>query len=225
MNHLAIKLLVRRILEDAVSRAARNVAGENLGFSLQGLGMLRLYLSPALRLHVWHSAFAFPGASPIHDHPWDFDSHVIAGRIKQRRLYTETGFSGWPDIMPVAGKASWAAADRREYEFSTIQCGPGTCVVTPPRRVTLVEGPEEVFEEGTGYGQAASEIHYSYPDEGTVTLVTRRFSRADVDHANVYWPLGQQFGSAEPRPATDKEVYAMCSFALESHFPMEEARR
>lgn len=66
------KLLVKAVLEHA----------QVYTWQLQGLGMLRLYLNKATRLHVWHSGFSVPGASTIHTHPWDFKSEVVAGSWK-----------------------------------------------------------------------------------------------------------------------------------------------
>ena len=62
-------LLVKTILE-----ASRH--GGISGWSLQGLGMFRLYLSHEKRLHVWDARFRTSDVSVIHTHPWHFTSEV-----------------------------------------------------------------------------------------------------------------------------------------------------
>ena len=74
------------------------------GWSLQGFGMLRLYLTKEIRLHVWDTAYQVPNVSLLHDHPWDFTSVVIAGCM-ENRLYSQG--HGTP------------------FEFATILCGTG----------------------------------------------------------------------------------------------------
>lgn len=60
-THALVRATVRSILERAT----------DLEWSLQGFGMLRHYLTPTVRLHVWASAFRVKNVSTIHDH-WDF---------------------------------------------------------------------------------------------------------------------------------------------------------
>lgn len=88
---MSTKLLVKAILEKA--RAYK--------WSIQGFGMLRLYLSAEVRLHVWDSRFRVPGVTDIHDHSWDFESEVAAGEVLQRRYL----------VVPnaVDGDYSWAS--------------------------------------------------------------------------------------------------------------------
>jgi hypothetical protein len=185
------ELLVKAILEHP----------DYYNWSLQGLGMLRLYLATDLRLHVWDSRFAFPGASPIHNHPWNFDSYVVKGTIRQERFHevTEGG---------------------EVFNYSTLQCGPGGCLVTEPQKIWLARGITEIYGPRQIYSQTANEIHWSQPDDGTVTLVHRIFNREDVDHANIYWPENEEWGSAEPRPATREEVREMCENAVRKGWPV-----
>jgi hypothetical protein len=190
MNHLITKQLVQKILE--------NPSGYN--WSLQGFGMLRLYLSLEVRLHVWDSRFRVPDVSLVHNHPWDFDSYIVAGVIQQRRFLKTEG------------------STHLEY---IIKAGPGGFLVTNGTPVKLQSLALERYEAGESYTQKADEIHESLPMPGTVTLVTRSFTKEDVDHACTYTCNGVPWVSAEPRPATEKEVHAITSFALERWFTMK----
>lgn len=164
-------------------------------WSIQGFGMLRLYLSNEVRLHVWHPDFAVKDVSTIHTHPWDFTSHIIAGSIKNV-IYSEEE----------CGEI---------FYRQKIQCGIGGGAVGESCKVILHEKSIEVLESGQSYEESAEDIHESFPAPGTVTIVERRF-RSDTEHANVYhdgiWV------SAEPRQATPEEVTAITQVALKRYF-------
>ena len=157
-------------------------------WSLQGFGMLRLYLTSEIRLHVWDNRFANKDASIIHDHPWDFNSFVLTGQIINHR-YKKT--------MRPDG----------DFKEAVIKCGPGGCLVST-NRCDLEKVRTETFGPGDDYIQLAEEIHSSHPDNGTITIVERQF-KADTEHAHVYYPTWEQWGSAEPRRATDREIEAI----------------
>jgi hypothetical protein len=184
---MTTKLLVKKLLESALSYQ----------WSLQGLGMLRLYLSDEVRLHVWDCNFAFPKASTMHTHPWHFKSLIVAGELKNMR---------------------WVEHEEGDlFNFATIKCGEGGCIVSKAERVRLAGGPMEYYREGDMYTQEAGEIHESFPTRGTVTLVTRIFT-ADRDHAQVFWEPGHMWGTAEPRAATPAEVEEITRYALQRWF-------
>lgn len=182
------KLLVKNILEHALSYK----------WSLQGLGMLRLYLSDAVRLHVWSTGHAAgPKVAKLHTHPWNFKSLVVAGGIEDIR-YVEIA-----NVAP-------------NYEYVTIKCGPGGDATCEKKPITLGWKDSTIIPEGKEYSRHRTDIHESRPQDGTVTLVTRTFVE-DKDHANVYFPLGMDWNhetSAEPRPATDLEVGDITGYAL-----------
>lgn len=89
-------------------------------WTLQGLGMLRLYLPGGCRLHVWDMEHARNvGASAIHTHPWDFTSWVIAGKIKNWRMIEVDGPPGYV------------------YGCRTVHCGKGLAENIPEKTVGL----------------------------------------------------------------------------------------
>ena len=180
-----------------VARAALEKP-HDLEWSLQGFGMLRVYLSDTDRLHVWDSRFRARGVSTIHTHPWNFESLVVAGVIANRRYY----------LAPrLEGGATHVA--------SMLKCGEGGGLVGIPWTVAVLPATPrpEVYPYGARYVQRAAEVHESNAADGTVTLVRRRFLE-DPDHATVAWPKGETWGSAEPRRATREEVEAITSSAL-----------
>lgn len=171
------------------------------GWSLQGMGMLRLYMSKEVRIHIWDSRFAVPDVSLLHTHPWDFVSFVVAGVVKNIR-YVEI------------------AQDRtggERYKRSLIKCGAGGGMRSEPELTELTAYPVERIDAGREYCQKAHEIHASYPLDGTVTVLERTF-KSDTEHAKVYWPVGKEWVSAEPRLATEQEVEAICHRSLACWF-------
>lgn len=182
------KLLVKNILEHASAYK----------WSLQGLGMLRLYLSDEVRLHVWDSRYAAgPKVAKLHTHPWNFTSFVVAGEV------TDVRYEEIKNVEP-------------NYEYVTIKCGPGGGATCEKKPIALRWSNTKVIPVGSDYATHRLAIHESRPLDGTVTLVKRTFV-ADKDHANVYFPLGMDWNhetSAEPRPATDLEVNDITGYAL-----------
>jgi hypothetical protein len=169
----------------------------NFDWTIQGFGMLRLYLSPTIRLHVWDTFESFPGVSTIHTHPWDFTSEVIVGRVTNHILTKVYASRMWPAT----------------HQEQLIRCGTGSCSVGQARDVHLAKMLPVTYVAGQSYVQKSHQIHESVPDRGTVTIVSRRF-KEDAEHAYVYFPLGAPWGSSEPRKATYDEIDRMCGKAL-----------
>ena len=195
MVHGAMRLMVKNILERAF----------DYSWTLQGLGMLRMRLSDEYRLHVWHLGYAFPGASPIHDHiQWGLESFIIAGKMRNIR-FTE--------IDPKDG-VSWR--DRR-FMHQKILAGEGGGPIEEPSPIWLRQQPTETYPAGTFYWQTNREIHWSIPEDGTVTIM-RKLPAEDGTSARVFWEWGTEWGTAEPRPATEEEIRGMTGTALSKWF-------
>jgi hypothetical protein len=163
---------------------------DHLDWSIQGLGMLRTYLTDDTRLHIWDGSAAVPEVSSLHTHPWDFRSQVICGRVvNQRYVERSLGHSN------------------NSYMRQMIKCGEGGGLYGEPGPVYLEPQPPEIVTAGCGYAQLATEVHESRPDSGTVTIIKRSVPEdGHPDFANVYWGADKQWVSAEPRPATPDEV-------------------
>lgn len=171
---------------------------ERKDWSLQGFGMLRCYLDDKriARLHVWSKEHAYEDVSLVHDHPWDFRSLIVSGHLMNVRF--------------LESRNGWGTED---YEFQTIQCGPGGCVKSAVQETSLFPRDPEHYEPGDSYEQRAEEIHASFPDDGCVSIITRKFHQ-NTENARVFWPAGRTWVSAEPRPATKDEIEAICAKAL-----------
>lgn len=183
-SFLAKKMLVKAILEHATV----------FNWSLQGFGMLRLHLSDEIRLNVWDRRYRVPNVSLIHNHPWNFESTVIAGSLHNVRYCSGT----------------------TPYSFGLIKPGPGGGLLQELGIVNLDNCFPEIYREGDSYTQYHDEIHISQPTDGTVTLNLR--TRVGEDTAHVYWPSGTDWVSAEPRKATDAEVNDITGAALRRWF-------
>jgi hypothetical protein len=179
-------LLVRKLLESPLT----------LDWSLQGFGMLRLYLSEEVRVHVWDSRFRIPNVSTIHDHPWDFKSVVLCGQLINLR-YAEDALPGLP---------------AEDYKKALIKCGAGACVVNNAQECKLRELTREHYLPGDSYTQVAEEVHDTQARDGTITIVTRSFRKSNRDYATLYFK--DQWVSAEPRKAKPAEIITIVGNAL-----------
>lgn len=196
MKDRVTKALVRHLLEHP----------DSIEWTLQGFGMLRCYLEPEVRLHVWDDRYKAPGVSELHTHPWNFHSLVVAGEVHNHRFVESDG----------SREGTHQAIPRKRQ---TIRCGEGGGLVGDPVDVILSEEPTETYCEGEGYTQLAEEIHRSVPANGTVTIIEREF-KPDTEHAYVYFQ--GEWGTAEPRLATPEEIEAILGNALETWFAEEE---
>lgn len=168
---------------------------ETFEWSLQGFGMFRLYLSKELRLHVWSPEHAYKDVDTVHTHPWDFESIVLQGSIRNRR-YVLNDDPNTP----------------QRWQQQKIVCGPCGGPAEDAKPVQLEVLKEITWNAGERYCQFANEIHESIPQAGTITLVRRTF-HADTEHAHVFFATGRSWRSAIPRPATRDEVLAMKNIA------------
>jgi len=178
MNHTAV--FVRHILENA----------RRFEWSLQGLGMLRLYLTPETRLHVWSRKHRVSGVTEIHDHPWGFTSHIVSGRIVNY-IYRE--FCG------------------TSYVKQKIECGPGGVATGKPETTDLHLLSGAGYGPGESYKQKAPEIHETIFSDGAVSLIEKV---GQGDYAHVFYLADKPFVSAEPRKATEQEVIEITRNAL-----------
>lgn len=163
---------------------------QDFPWTVQGFGMVRTYLDDAQRwrLNVWDDRLKVPNVSEIHDHPWDFRSWVLCGRLTNVRFLESQ------------------AADKGAVPFQHVEIvtgeggGPVMGVVT--RHLVAVR--PEGYEPGDTYTQRRQEIHVTKCERGTVTLNDR--GEPTPEHtARIYWAAGPWI-NAEPRAATHDEV-------------------
>jgi len=164
-------------------------------WSVQGFGMLRTYIGgdKRFRLNVWHSEFAVPNVSIIHNHPWNFRSWIMTGRFTNVRFQLGVG---------------------QPYQAMEIEPGDQGGATGMPSTCIMSEMPPEDYFPGDTYEQAWNEVHASFYKDGTVTLNDRTGGPTGRDaRAMVYWRDGD-WVDAKPRPATRDEVAFAASEAL-----------
>jgi len=188
MNDL--RALIRFILENPPAA----------GWSVQGFGMLRLYLGSdrVYRLHIWDDRLRVPEVTTIHDHPWDLESQVICGAIENTRFAVVDPSGVYP-----------------RFRQQKILCGENAHTISEPILVGLRSQSGERILPGQSYSQFRDEVHSTAYARGTVTLVRRTF-HADRDHARVFYPAGERWVDAAPREATVDEIQLGTKAALET---------
>ena len=162
-------------------------------WTLQGFGMLRMYLDESVRLHVWSHALSTPNVSAIHNHPWDFRSRVISGGIT--------------NVLYTAGPGD-------KFYKQNLICGEGGGLINEPTLIDLQEGHVRHIGPGEEYQMRAEFLHSSEPLDGTVSMIFREFHE-NTEEATVFYRSCDQWVSAEPRPATQNEILISTRKALE----------
>lgn len=189
--NLAVEALRHLVRNDVLAFPERRE------WSVQGFGMFRTYLTPDVRLHVWDPEYRVEDVSVIHDHPWHFESLIVSGSIENRRFRVAEG--------------------EPTHSRGRIMCGtkPVEHGAQDVTHVRLEQWCEGVFHVGDSYKMQADELHASIPSPGAVLIIRRTKADKDPDRALVYWPLGGEWVSAEPRPATAGIVRRITQRALD----------
>lgn len=191
MLHSSLKQLVKTILQSPPSE----------GWSIQGLGMLRLSLAGGFRLQIWHPSLRATGVSDVHSHPWSFRSTVLVGEITNRR------YTVMRDTIP------------QVFCRQEIKCGVGSGVTGemfgPVEKVGLLPWSIDEITEGHSYEQHADEIHRTTFSPGTVTLLERHMHKSMLKpSAAVFWAASETWVSAAPRTVFPYEVQHIFDAAL-----------
>ncbi len=190
------KVLVKKILENAI----------NYEWSIQGFGMLRLYLEDEIRLHIWDTRYKIKDVSIIHTHPWNFHSYVIAGILFNQ---------DWKEV---------SLDDPFHFGFWRQEIITGEQATATPQNKTILVGAIidkiKYYGEGDTYYQDMTIPHQTCYEDGTVTIIERD-SRLDNNFAYSYW--NEEFGpngwvSAAPRKATEAEILDIVENSLEKFF-------
>lgn len=149
---------------------------------VQGIGLLSLRLDEGRerRLHVWDPAKA-PEHPPVHDHPYDFTSTVVAGEL------TDTTWVEHPDGQGFRRERyRLDAEDDRAVD-----------------EVRLLATPR-VLRAGEAYARRAAELHDSRQVPGTVTVI--RCTWHEPTELSVCFRPGDPWVSAVSRLATPDEI-------------------
>jgi hypothetical protein len=181
MSH-PLRLAVTAILDNATAYE----------WSVQGFGMLRLYIRDIGRLHIWDSSLRYPDVSMVHNHSWDLRSTVVSGRLVNTRFWQHKAGA------PHQGKRLITGYQTRDVQDLGV--------------VLLRAQTPEIYIPGDVYHQRASEIHRTDAEDGTITLMERK--EDEQGQADVYWHAGTEWGTAKPRPATRDEIVEVSQRAL-----------
>ena len=158
---------------------------------MQDIGLLGLRLDDRreYRLHVWDPDSSV-GDPPVHDHPFDFTSTVVAGEMTNTR-YEE---------------------DPAGVEYHRTRYTPPT---EDLRRVDTVRlsGTPTTVSAGEYYSQLAHELHDSRQVPGTVTII--RWTFTDVPELTVCHRGDAPWVSGRSRPAAADEVKGITATALD----------
>jgi hypothetical protein len=184
----AVSEIVRALVRNALEH------WDALEWTIQGFGFARTKLGSVGRIHVWDSRLAVPLVSTMHTHPWPFRSTVVSGELLNVRFAVRD--SGLP------------------YLRSKIKTGEGGGLVGGASSVLLKPEPPEFYALGQSYSQDPGEIHRTFARDGTVTLLERP-QGPPLEEADVFWPEGTRWVSAEPRPPKfDHEIEQVIDYAL-----------
>ena len=154
-----------------------------------GLMGLRLDERREYRLHVWDPSVSAEDP-PIHDHPYDFTSTVIVGELTNVRYAENATGDEYVRIR-------YSPPDEKQGRSDTMR----------------LAATAETLREGDEYGQRSEELHASWQQPGTVTLI--RCSWAAPRELTVCLGDGASWRSGQSRDATRQEVKAFTSKALE----------
>ena len=180
------KMLIKKILENA----------QYYDWSFLGLGMFRLHLSDEVRMQVWIESAQTKNVSLIHDHLWDFKSEVISGQITDHCYHEYSGVANY---------------NKTEVLCGLHETGHNMPDIKTPVCLGLTSSP--CYRAGNAYSKRAEELHHTEFESGTITIIKREF-RNDRATAKLYYPIDEEFVSAEPRSATTEEINSMAAEAL-----------
>ncbi len=181
MNGTLSKALVLTLLQHA----------EDFPWRMADIGLMSLRLDDRRehRLHVWDPTCC-AGEPPIHDHPYDFTSWVIAGEMTNTRYEEDPEGEEY-----VRFRYSPGAEDERRSDTVRLSATPTT------------------FFEGGNYVQRAHELHASGQKPGTVTAI--RCEWVDAPELTVCLRNEDSWVSGLGRDATRDEVKSFSAKALE----------
>jgi hypothetical protein len=181
MSEALSKALVFTILRHA----------EDFPWRMQDIGLMSLRLDDhrERRLHLWDPGHLV-GDPPIHDHPYDFTSMIIAGELTNTRYVEDSAGEEY-----VRFRYSVPAEDERRLDAVKLAAAP------------------ETLTEGDEYYQLAHELHASGQEPGTVTAI--RCSWREPRELTVCLRDESAWRSGNAREARREEIKAFTAKALE----------
>lgn len=167
----------------------------------QGFGFIRTKIENVGRIHIWDSRLAVPLVSTMHTHPWPLKSKIISGELINQRFVKKEDRTvpfrlfGTPMIC------------------SAIATGEGGGLIGEPVEIEMFGGAPEFYIPGDVYEQRPEEVHRTIAQDGTITLIERP-QGPPLEEAQVFWPRGTKWVSAEPQTISDWELEQTVKHAL-----------
>jgi hypothetical protein len=188
----------KRSGEDAMSEALSKALvltllqhAEDFPWRMQEIGLMGLRLDERRehRLHVWDPSHC-DGEPPIHDHPYDFTSTIIAGELTNTRYEQDPAGDEYVRFRYSPGAESERRSDAVRLSSTATN-----------------------LTEGNQYRQLAHELHTSWPRPGTVTAI--RCWWVDAPELTVCVRDAGSWRSGQSRDATRGEIKSFTTKALE----------
>jgi hypothetical protein len=164
---------------------------EDFPWRIQEIGLMSLRLDDRRehRLHVWDPS-GCDGEPPVHDHPYDFTSTVIAGALTNTRYEEDPAGDEYVRFRYAVG----AEGERRSDAVRLSSTATG-------------------LTEGDRYHQLAGELHASRQQPGTVTAIRCRW--VEAAELTVCVRNAGSWRSGLARDATREERKGFAARALE----------
>lgn len=165
---------------------------EDYEWSVQGLGMLRAYLTEdrATRLQIWLKELQLASATSIHTHPWDFESIIYRGELINR---------------------TYAEVPGHKFDCYVINTGP-TARPLSHSKIDLEITQNRKLTEGQSYYQPKEVPHLTLFSQGAISIIHRLdYSKSDG--------LAKSYGvgpwvSAAPQDVSWREARSLITYAM-----------
>lgn len=161
-------------------------------WEIQGFGMMRTYISKNTRLQIWLKDFIIPNVTDIHTHPWDFESFIYQGWIKNN-IFKEYNLN------------DQVSEEWFQYDRCLILTGELAYV---KERIPIILKPQGKFEyfQGETYLHRKNIPHKIDFIDGTITILTKSNIHEDSLAYSFVKGVNNEWVSAAPRVATEKEI-------------------
>ena len=182
-------------MEEPLSKALVSTIlrhSEDYPWRMQDIGLLGLWLDDRreFRLHVWDPVDSvLDHDPPIHDHPYDFTSTIIAGEMTNTRYEADPAGAEFT-------RYRYVPSDESSRDADTVR----------------LSGTATTYTAGGCYQQSAHELHDSEQRPGTVSIIRCTFR--DVTRLTVC-RKGRDWVSGQSRSATSEEIKRITSKALQ----------
>lgn len=164
----------------------------NYEWELQGFGMLRTYIDKDTRLQIWLKDFIVPNVTDIHTHPWDFQSFIYQGQIRNN-IFSEYGLQN-------SVQGEWFQCDK-----CLILTGEHAYVKERNIIILKPNGSFDYFRGDTYFHEKNIPHRIDFID-GTITILTKSNIHEDSLAYSYVKGFNNEWVSAAPRIATKEEI-------------------